>query len=371
MQKLHLCHLALAVYPERKDGAAKFARRIYDELKRRGHDITLLTAKWGEGFEDPNIVTINIPRSRFMWVPKYAWAFYRYLQAHEFDIIHSNGSRSSVPILMARKPFVSHIHDVGPFQTSFSPLPFIKMLERMNAQAAKRILTCAEANIPEIHHFMGADPKKMFAVSDAIDPGFHPSPQQADELRERWDIQGPVLCYVGRIEFYKDVDNILKAYRIAKKTVPDLNLVIGGGATLTMKATVEQWKRTYPEVRFVGIVPDAELPGFYSLGDAFVTYSYASEGFGLTLVEAMACGTPVITSNLPAYQEVLKEFGIYVPPREPKLLAQTFANFFQDPDRGRSLVEGARDLIAQYTWENVVDNIERVYENYLQEFGKK
>ena len=71
MDKLKLCHISLALYPDRRDGASKFIRGIYYELKTRGHEITFLTAKWGTGFEDPNVVTIDIPKFRFLWVPKF------------------------------------------------------------------------------------------------------------------------------------------------------------------------------------------------------------------------------------------------------------------------------------------------------------
>jgi glycosyltransferase involved in cell wall biosynthesis len=371
MDKLNLCHLALGVYPDRKDGAAKFERRLYDELKSRGHDISLLTAKWGEGFDDPKIVTIDTPQKQFMWAPKFAWTYYRYLKTHEYDIIQSNGSRSSLPVLMAQKPFICMIHDVGPFQTSFSRWPFIKMLEKVNARAAKRIITSAESNRAEIVHYMGAKIEKTYAVSSAIDPGLEPQPAQAEALRERWNLQGPILCYVGRLEFYKGIEDILRAYHIARQEIPDLNLVIGGKPTPTMEATVARWKREYPEVKFVGVVPDDEMAAFYSMGDAFVTYSFASEGFGLTIIEAMACGTPVIASDMPAFRDALQEYAMYVPPRNYNALAQAFTSFFHDPDHGKTLAEEARPLIAQYTWKNVGDNVERVYENYLQEFGKK
>lgn len=367
MQKLNLCHLSLATYPDRKDGASKFARRIYDELKNRGHNIVLLTAKWENGFDDPNIITIDIPKSRFLWVPKFAWTFKKYLQSHEFDIIHSNGSRASIPIMLAKKPFISHIHDVGPFQTNFSPLPFLKWIEKKNARDAKRILTCAESNRQEIQHFMGADIQKIHTVLDAIDPIFKPDPKRAEELKSQLGINGKILYYVGRIEFYKGIDDILKAYKKAKDKVPELNLVIGGKAAIGMQETIEQWKYEYPEVKFVGMVPDEDMSGFYSMADAFVTYSFASEGFGLTPVEALACGTPVIASALPAYQNILQNSAMFVEPKRADLLAETFVNYFQNPDLKKNMLKNAEPLLKQYTWKNVVDNIEKVYADYLND----
>ena len=110
MEKLNLCHISLTTSPDQQDGAAKFARRIFDELKNRGHNITLLTAKWNEGFTDPDIISVEVPNSRIFWVPKFALKFRKYLKKNDFDIIHSNGSRPSIPIILAKKPYITHIH---------------------------------------------------------------------------------------------------------------------------------------------------------------------------------------------------------------------------------------------------------------------
>lgn len=371
MEKLKLCHVALATYPDRKDGASKFLRGLYDEMIRRGHDVTLLTAKWGEGFQDPHVHAIEIPKLRFLWVPKFTWEYKSFLQKNNFDIIHSNGSRASLPILMANKPYIATIHDVGPFQTNFSRLPFVKWVERKNALTAKRIITCAESNRAEIQKYMGADIDKIFNVNSAIDPKFRPEPQKAKALREKLNLHGPIIYYVGRIEFYKGIADILAAYKTAKKDIPDLNLVVGGGATLTMQETVEAWKREYPDVKFVGIVPDEEMSTYYSMADVFCTYSYASEGFGLTPVEALGCGTPVIASTMPAFKEVLQKYAYFVEPKQPQLLAQQFIQFFKNIDQGKQLVKDAQAFIQRYTWKNVGDLVENVYRGYLQEFSKK
>ena len=82
MKKLKICHVSLAVFPDKRDGAAYFCRGLYDTLKARGHDITLLTVKWGEGFKDPNIRTIDVPKSRFFWLPKFVMRYRKFLKTH-------------------------------------------------------------------------------------------------------------------------------------------------------------------------------------------------------------------------------------------------------------------------------------------------
>ena len=102
MDKLKICHISLAVFPDHKDGSANFERSIYEELKFRGHDITLLTGKWSEGFKDEHIHAIDVPNSRFLWVPKFSAYFRKYLKTHNFDIIHAN-DWDSLPVAAKAK----------------------------------------------------------------------------------------------------------------------------------------------------------------------------------------------------------------------------------------------------------------------------
>lgn len=366
MDKLKICHISLAAYPDHRDGSAKFERSIYEELKSRGHNISLLTVKWSEGFTDENIHTIDVPNSRFLWVPKYATFYRKYLKTHDFDIIHANGARGALPVILAKKPYVTHIHDVGPFQASFSAIPGLKWLEKKNAQTASKIMCGAQSAKKEISHYMNVNLDKIEVVSVGIEPGFQPAPKKGQELKENLGLDGPVMFFVGRIAFYKGVDDIIKAYNLAKKEIPDLRCVIGGKPTLKMGPAVERWKHDNPDVYFAGVIPDEELPTYYSMADMFITYSYASEGFGITPVESLSCGTPVICSNLSAYKEVLQDQAVFVEPQNPKLLAKNIIEQVKNPEIGLEKVRSAGPLLQKYSWKEVVNRIESVYSTQLR-----
>lgn len=371
MQKLKICYISLTTYPDAMDGSAKFVRKVFDELKNRGHNITLLTAKWNEGFTDPNIIAINVPSLRFLWLPKFAIAFRRYLKRNNFDIIHSNGSRPSIPIILSGKPYISTIHDIGPFQTSFTKFPIVKLIEKQNAKASKYIVTCSESTKNEVSKYMKVPLDKINMVSSFIDSKFKPSLQQGSVIKESLKIKGPIIYYVGRIAFYKGIEDIIRAYYIAKKEIQDLNLVIAGKPEIKMQSEYENWKKIYPEVKFIGTISDDEMSAYYSMADIFTTYSFASEGFGLTPVEALACGTPVICSNLPAYKEVLNEYATFIDPKQPELLAKAYINQIRNPDIGKQQVKSATEFLKKYTLKNVVDNIELLYQKYMDKYNNK
>ena len=278
-----------------------------------------------------------------------------------------NGSRGSLPVMLSKKPYLTHIHDVGTFQASFTKIPGLKYMEKKNAQKAEHIMCCAESARLEISKYMEVPAEKITSVSSAIDPSFKPQPSRAAELKSELGIDGPVIYFVGRIAFYKGVDDIIKAFYNAKQQIPDLNLIVGGKPTLKMEPKVAQWKEKYPEVHFAGMIPDELMPAYYTMADAFITYSYASEGFGLTPVEALSCKTPVICSTLPAYREVLQEYATFVEPQRPALLSEAIVSNLRNDDEVRQKVEDAQDFIQRYTWPEVGDRVEAVYQNYLKD----
>ncbi len=364
---MKICHISLALFPDHKDGSAKFARGVYEELKNRGYDIKLITGKWEHGFDDPNIITIDVPNSRFLWVPKFFFKVRKYLKNHEFDIIHANGSRGALPVMFMDNDYIANIHDLGPFEAQFTSLPILKWLERKNAQKASRIITCSDIVRYGIEKHMGASLDKMHNVYSAIDPKYKPDTQAAKKIKEKLGLKdGPVIFYVGRIAFYKGVEDIIKAFYGAKKEITDLQLVIGGKPTIKMEKKVKKWRKRYQEVHFVGLIPEKDMIGYYNLADVFCTYSHASEGFGLTPIEALACKTPVICSTMPAYEEVLQDYAYFVPPQAPKKLEEKFVWFFNHQEKTQNMVEEAQEFIKRYTWGSVVDKIEEVYEKFLE-----
>jgi glycosyltransferase involved in cell wall biosynthesis len=191
-------------------------------------------------------------------------------------------------------------------------------------------------------------------------------PEQARELKEKLGIKGPILYYVGRLAFYKGIDNIIEAFYKVREHIPDINLLIGGKPEIKLVDTVEKWKKEYPEVRFLGPIADEEMPVYYSMADAFVTYSFAAEGFGLTPVEALACGTPIICSTMPAYQEILREHAIFVEPKRSDLLAEKIIEFFKNPDLRKQIMKNADEFLQRYTWKAFGDQIEAIYSDFLE-----
>jgi glycosyltransferase involved in cell wall biosynthesis len=369
MEKLNLCLVSLTIAPDSQDGAGKAFRGMFDYLRKQGHNIKLITGKWNIDLKDPDIIQFNLIQKRFLWAPQFMFKAVKYLNNHDFDILHGNGPKGTLPIILSnKKNFITTIHDLGPFETTFTKIPYEKNLIRLAVRKASLITTDSEFIKKEIKYFMPkVDIDKIITHYLSIGEKFVPYTKEADRLKEKLKIDGPVLLYIGRIAFYKGVDDIITAYKIAKKEIPDLNLVVGGTPDFQMEKKYEEWKTQYSDIHFVGFVEEKILPYYYSMGDVFVTYSFASEGFGLTPIEAIACGTPVICSSMSAYKEILQDNAIFVSPRSPHRLAKEIIKVLRDEERTNNLIKQAQKFIKRYSWKSVGEKLEKLYFDFLDQ----
>jgi len=360
---MKICLITLGFFPDKKDGSAKVAAFIYNYLRNKGYNIKVITAKWNIDLKDSNIIQINIIKKRFFWFPQFVLSVFRILNKQKFDIIHGNGSRVCFPILFRK--YITTIHDLGPFEARFMKIPILPILEKLNALRAKKIITVT--NIIKMglkYYIRRLNIKKIKCVYNPIDPKFKPYPKQGLTLKRKLGLDGPTILYIGRIAFYKGIGDLISAFYKAKKEIHNLNLVIGGKPTLKMESKYNNWKRKYKDIKFIDSIPEDEIQYYYSMADVFITYSYASEGFGLTLIESIACGTPVICSNLPAYREVLDDNAIFVSPKHPELLAEEIIRYFKNKNIKKDLLDKSKDFIKKYSIETFGRNIVSIYKEF-------
>ncbi|MHA1914245.1 MAG: glycosyltransferase family 4 protein [Promethearchaeota archaeon] len=368
MKKLNICLVSLTVAPDSQDGAGKSFRGIFDYLRNQGHNVKLLTGKWNIDLRDPDIIQLDLIPKRFIWAPEFFLRAVKYINSHDFDIFHGNAPKGTLPIILSnKKRFITTIQDLGPFETTFTKIPFEKYMIKLAAQKSSIITTGSDNAKNEMKYYMPkVDKNKIYVHYYGIEDHFKPHINEAEALKKKLKIKGPVIIYIGRIAFYKGVGDIIEAYNIAKNTIPELSLVIGGKPDFQMEKTYREWKEMYKDIHFVGFVKEQEIPYYYSLGDLFITYSFASEGFGLTPIEAIACGTPVICSSLSVYKEILQDNALFVPPKNPKELATKIVYLLKNESERQKLIEKAQKFIKRYSWESVGRRIEKIYTKFLE-----
>jgi phosphatidyl-myo-inositol alpha-mannosyltransferase len=177
----------------------------------------------------------------------------------------------------------------------------------------------------------------------------------------------PTVVFLGRIdEPRKGLAVLLEALPALARMVPEVRLLVAGpGNADDVIAAVPRSLRDRLEI--LGLVSEADKPRVYASGDVYCAPNTHGESFGIVLTEAMATGTPVVASNLPAFRRVLRDgrAGALFPVGDAEALARTLADLLHDPDRRRELSAAASRAVTAYDWSTVTARVVEVYETSI------
>jgi glycosyltransferase involved in cell wall biosynthesis len=233
------------------------------------------------------------------------------------------------------------------------------------ARRSDRILTVSEASKRDILEFFDVAPDKVTVIHNAIDDRFSvPPPDEAvRRVRERYQLEGRFALYVGNVKPHKNVERLIDAFhQVRKSGLDDLRLVVIGDE-LSKYASLRRAVHRYnlhKYVRFLGFLPDDLLAIVYRLAAVFV-FPSLYEGFGLPPLEAMASGTPVVTSNVSSLPEVTGDAALLVDPTSPEAIADGIRRVLTEPELAATLRARGRARATQFSWERSVRQIRDIY----------
>jgi len=179
------------------------------------------------------------------------------------------------------------------------------------------------------------------------------------------------LSVLDEFHKYKGLDYLLEALKIVKNNVPDVKLIVGGkGVLLDHYQEMAASLGLKDNVEFAGFIPDEEIADYYSQASVFVLPSISSlqEGFGIVALEALACQTPVVTTDIVGVAQDLKQIkgGIVIPPRDTHKLADAITQILSDAEMQKEMGQRGRKLVQEkYTWKGVASSMEKVYKEIL------
>jgi glycosyltransferase involved in cell wall biosynthesis len=199
-------------------------------------------------------------------------------------------------------------------------------------------------------------PDKVTPIHEAADPVM----AEPEEM----DIKKPFLLYVGNAYDYKNLYRLVEAFRLLKPDFPDLKLVLAGKIDY-FYSKLQDWVGNDPSVIFPGFVNDSQLVWLYQNAEAFVFPSLA-EGFGLPPLEAMAHGTPVLSSNASCMPEVLGDTAIYFDPTDTKNMAETIEALLNSPEEQERLRRLGPEQTRKYSWQRMAKETLAQYERVLK-----
>jgi glycosyltransferase involved in cell wall biosynthesis len=235
------------------------------------------------------------------------------------------------------------------------------------------VFTVSEASRSDILRFYPAtDPGKLHVVPNAIDAELlqDPGPEETERVRERYQVRGRFVLFAGNVKPHKNLERLIRAFaRVrALEGHEDLRLVLIGDEVSrygSLRRTAEE-AGVRQDVRFFGFVPHQTLAALYRMAAVFA-FPSLYEGFGLPPLEAMACGTPVVTSRLSSLPEVVGDGALLVDPYSVEAIAQGITRLLDDADLRERLIERGRLRAASYSWER---SARQVHAGYLKALGR-
>jgi glycosyltransferase involved in cell wall biosynthesis len=247
----------------------------------------------------------------------------------------------------------------------------------MMGSAIKRsalVFTVSEASRRDILHFFPwADPEKVQVVPNALDASMleDPGEEEMERVRERYQIRGRFVLYAGNIKPHKNLERLITAFSLLKRRsgFEDVRLVIVGSgeenkyAGLRRTAEITGLRN---DVRFFGFVPDRTLAALYRLASVFA-FPSLYEGFGLPPLEALACGTPVVTSKLSSLPEVVGDAAVFVDPWSIEDIADGLVRALDDESLRASLRAKGFERVKTFSWER---SVRAVHAGYLKALGQ-
>jgi glycosyltransferase involved in cell wall biosynthesis len=235
---------------------------------------------------------------------------------------------------------------------------------------SNRIMTVSEASKRDILRYFRVPESKIDVIYNAIDERFGelPDAEEILRVRERYQLNDPFVLYAGNIKPHKNLERLIEAFHTLRRgELQHVKLLIIGDEIskyATLRRAVHRYK-LHKHVRFFGFVPDRTLAVLYRLAGVFV-FPSLYEGFGLPPLEAMASGTPVITSNVSSLPEVVGDAALLVDPYEPEAIADAMRRVLTDQRLRDDLVRKGLVRASEFSWDRSVRRVREIYEEASQ-----
>jgi len=237
-----------------------------------------------------------------------------------------------------------------------------RVLPRVNA-----VITDSNASRSDIEQYLPVDRSRLFVVPLGVHPRYYPRPKaESIALASRYGLPEGYFLFVGSVEERKNLRRLLQACARLWAAGEKRPLAVVGARRWKYSKILQTVQDLALEshVLFTGHVPDADLPALYGGADLFV-FPSLYEGFGLPPLEAMACGTPVVTSNTSSLPEVVGDAAITVDPYDVEALAESMHRVLSDPDLADDLRQRGLERAAGFTWEQTARKTVEVYREVL------
>ncbi|NTW48702.1 MAG: glycosyltransferase family 4 protein [Chlorobiales bacterium] len=336
-------------------GIGRYTHELASRFYESGNEVELYRKEGGkESFIK------SYPYRSFKSLKYYVAPYYlkRAISSLRSDIWHADYVDSATALYLAGKKsqkIVTTAHDAIPFIYSKPLDRFAYQYELKKAvEVSQAILVVSEKSKEDLIYYAGINPDMIHVVYNGINHQFfYPDPQkQPNEIF--------TICYIGGLAKHKNVEAIIHTAKILEKEGLKFQIQIGGGGAEHTNLPKLVRDLNLKSLTFSGFIPNERLRAFLSGADVFI-YPSLYEGFGFPPLEAMACGTPTVSSNKGSLQEVLNG-GAELTEPSPENFAVILSDLIKNPEKLHALREKAILTASRYTWSKTAQETERIYQ---------
>ncbi|MGH9337197.1 MAG: glycosyltransferase family 4 protein, partial [Vicinamibacteria bacterium] len=312
----------------------------------------------------------------FVTAPNYSisehWSISLALRRIKADLFHA--PHYVLPALVPC-PAVVTVHDVihllfPQYLPSRFAMHYARKMIGRALSRAQLVMTVSKASKRDLLGFFDVDESKILVIPNGIDPSMTRdlTLEEIERVRRRFQLTGRNALFVGNIKPHKNVERLIAAFALLRQdpAFSDLTLIVVGDDISkypSLRRAVER-HRVRPHVRFFGFVPEMTLVALYRAADIFV-FPSLYEGFGFPPLEAMANGTPVVTSKISSLPEVVGDAALTVDPYNIEEIATAMKTLLSDGALRERLSARGRERAVSFSWEKAVAQIHAAYMKVL------
>jgi phosphatidylinositol alpha-mannosyltransferase len=353
------------VYPL-PGGVTQHVRYLYENLRLRGHDVRIITSSHGlQRSSEGDVIRIgkgfSVPANGSVGTLTVSFRYISQVQAvldrERFDLLHFHEPLvpflSPIVLRESRSVNIATFHAYAGYSTPY------ELGSRVLAGYVERLHGRIAVSAAARHFIDRYFPGDYKVIPNGVDVSRF---ERAVPIA-RWRDGVPNLLFVGRHEPRKGLLELLKAFRVVRRSGYPCRLLIVGSGPQEREARRYVATRRLGDVEFLGRVSDDEKAQLYRTADIYVSPATGRESFGIVLLEAMSAGTPIVCSDIHGYKGVVRrgEQGLLVPPRDTSALAAALARLLADPELRERMGRAGQARARDFSWERVTAKVDDYY----------
>ncbi|MDI3501049.1 MAG: hypothetical protein PWP22_820 [Thermoanaerobacter sp.] len=390
---MNICIFAKGLPVHIRGGMERHIEDLVNGLVKRGHRVTIITTKHPENVkkeEKENLKIYYVGDKPLRYTKRFyyesAKLFEELDKEENFDIVHSQSiaGYGVVEYCQLNKPLIvtlhgTHLNEIKSALSSKSmkgfALAFYLIFKRLIDRSDKELLQ-KDVKVITVSYELYKDVKEQYKISEdklvVIPNGVDTNrfkPMNVDDLREKMSLTNEkIILSVGRIEKQKGYHLLIKLLPEILKTHDVKLVIVGTGSYLPNLKKLAVKLGVSDNVIFVGKVSDNELPKYYNLADVFAFPTLRIEGLPYVILEAMACGKPVVASRIGGIPTVIEngKEGLLVKPNDLENLKDKLLMLLEDEKMAKKLGKNAREkVVRKFSVDKMIDSTVRLYEEHI------